>query len=86
MITRGLIDGAISYGRPRSMRAGRPVNPYTPDQDRRLVELRRDGDGFQEIAARLTAEFGVPRNEHSVRVRAIMLAAYDGGPDAEAAE
>jgi hypothetical protein len=54
-------------------------HPYTAEQDRRLIELRRGGLVFREIAAMLTREFGVPRNCHSVQVRCLMLAAYEGG-------
>jgi hypothetical protein len=82
MITRGLVDRSVTYGRQRaSVRRGRALNPYTPQHDRRLVELRRSGVRFRAIAETLTREFGVPRKPHSVRIRAIMLAAYDGGPE-----
>jgi hypothetical protein len=80
-IRHGLIARAVRYGnRPVATRAnGTKANPYTAEQDRRLIELRRGGLVFREIAAMLTREFGVPRNCHSVQVRCLMLAAYEGG-------
>jgi hypothetical protein len=80
MIRHGLIERTVKYGnRPVGTRAnGTKINPYTPEQDRRLLELRRQRLVFREIAAILTTEFGVPRNMHSVQVRCIMLAAYEG--------
>ena len=78
MISRGLIDRRISYDRRQAMlRRGRPVNLYSRQQDRRLEQLRAEGLKFRQIAERLTEEFGIPRNQHSVRIRAIMLASYD---------
>lgn len=82
MITRGLVERRVCYGRRRAgVRRGHTLNPYTAEHDRRLVELRRSGAKFRTIAEVLTREFGLPRNQHSVRIRAIMLAAYDGGPE-----
>jgi hypothetical protein len=46
--------------------------------------LRSAGFKFRAIAVQLTTAFGVPRNQHSVRIRAITLAAYDGGPEDDA--
>ena len=84
MIRHGLIERTVSYRerKPGRLPNGSRTNPYTPEQDARLVELRLQGKVYREIAAVLTAEFGVPRNLHSVQVRHIMLSAYDGGPEA----
>jgi hypothetical protein len=81
MICQGLIERTVRYGSRRvGTRAnGTKINPYTPEQDKRLIELRRQGLVFREIAEIMTREFGVPRNMHSVQVRCIMLAAYEGG-------
>jgi IS30 family transposase len=76
MITRGLINRKIVYRHRHADRRGR--SPYLPEHDARLIELRQQGLGYLEIAQALTAEFGVPRNRHSVHNRNMMLAAYDG--------
>lgn len=77
MITRGLIDRTVKYGRPAYRRGGVVVQPYTPEHDRRLLELRVEGRVYREIAEIITREFGIPRNVHSVQVRNTMLAAYE---------
>jgi IS30 family transposase len=82
MIRHGLIDRKISYRRrDPTYRVDGIRHPYSEAQDRRLLELRRANKKYREIAAMLTAEFGIPRNAHSVQVRATMLAAYDGGEE-----
>ena len=83
MIRHGLIERSISYRDPIRARDGKPRQrvPYGLREDRRLLDLRRSGLGYKEIAEKLTAEFGIPRNRHSVQVRAVMLAAYDGGEE-----
>lgn len=84
MITRGLIVRKIKYPKnPKPHRNGHHF--YTQEHDRRLLEMRRQGLGFLEISIAITAEFGIPRNRHTVHNRLIMLAAYDGGEDEEEA-
>jgi IS30 family transposase len=76
MISHGLVERPVRYGKKSFRRRdGIEVNSYTPPQDKRLMELRTRGTSFPVIAATLTAEFGIQRNEHSVRIRCIMLAA-----------
>ena len=84
MIRHGLIERRIEYpGRVRRHRQnGVVVRSFTPEEDRRLIELRLDGLVYREIAEVLTREFGEPRKMHSVQVRHIMLSAYEGGPEA----
>jgi hypothetical protein len=84
MIRQGLIERTVrcSGARRVGRRAnGSPIHYYTADQDCRLVELRTQGLPYRRIAEIMTREFGVPRNLHSVQVRNIMLAAYEGGPE-----
>jgi hypothetical protein len=78
MVSHGLLHYAPRYGMKPYRRAdGTEVNPYTPAEDRRLLELRRGGETFPAIAAVMTREFGIPRDGHSIQVRCIMLAACD---------
>lgn len=85
MIRQGIIERTLKYcsqgGGQKRCAGGVVRNPYMPDHDRRLIELRLQGKVYREIAAALTAEFGVPRNMHSVQVRHVMLSAYEGGPE-----
>ncbi len=60
---------------PYVTRGGIERHPWTPDQDRRLEELRTTVTKVRQIGEILTAEFGVPRNGHSCFVRLTMLAA-----------
>jgi IS30 family transposase len=87
LITRGLIEIKLRYGGSAYRRGDRTVRRFTREEDRRLLELRTQGNGFVEIARILAAEFGTERNHHCVRVRCIMLAAAVNAPDlaAEAA-
>ncbi|QOZ25341.1 hypothetical protein [Bradyrhizobium sp. CCBAU 51753] len=64
-----------SYGRKPYQRNGITINPYTPEHDAMLTEMRIAGHGFTAIAEALTERFGIPRNPHSVHNRSIMLAA-----------
>jgi IS30 family transposase len=83
MITRGLIERKVRYAPAKVGRRpdGTAINRYTSEQDGRLVALRREGKSHRQIAEIVTQEFGVPRNLHSVQVRIIMLAAFEGGPE-----
>lgn len=82
MITHGLIERKIQYGGPTSyVQGGKVVFRYTEEHDRKIVAMRRHGKNVREIAATVTAEFGIARTPHSIDVRLKMLAAYDGGPE-----
>lgn len=77
MITHGLVERTLKYGRTEPYeRGGRKIYPFCAAQDARLLELRTAGKLSGEIARLMTAEFGRPRNAHSVLVRLTMLAAY----------
>lgn len=77
MITHGLIERTVQYGLTEPYeRNGQKIYPYCAAQDARLLELRLAGKSTGQIAEIVTSEFGVPRREHSVRVRLTMLAAY----------
>jgi hypothetical protein len=81
MITRGLISRKVRYytGTERQRVAG-TQHYFTEAQDRRLLELRRkhtDRGAFNTIAAIMTKEFGIKRTQHVVRIRTIMLSAYE---------
>jgi len=84
MLTRGLLDRPRLYPRldPYVIN-GRTIYPYRPEHDQRIEHLRRTNLRPREIAAIVSAEFGIPRNQHSVRVRLAVLASYSD--DAEAA-
>lgn len=81
MLTHGLIDREPRYATRAYERNGRQCHPYSPDEDNRLQELLvatqavKQRGIYPAIAATLSAEFNTARNEHSVRVRAIQLAA-----------
>jgi IS30 family transposase len=62
MITRGLVERPVRYGRtPYVRRDGRAVRPYLQQHDQRIVELRRENLKPRAIAEVLSKEFGVPR-------------------------
>lgn len=81
MLTHGLWDVPPQRApRPYTTKNGQTRNPWMPEHDRRLLALELAGEGsantiWRDIAETLTREFGVPRNQHSARIRAIMLAA-----------
>jgi IS30 family transposase len=79
MIRAGLIERTVKYGNRRvgTRQDGVKIHPYTPEQDRRIIELRTANKSYRVIAEIVTREFGVPRKLHSIQVRNIMLAAYD---------
>jgi hypothetical protein len=86
MITRGLIERPVLYGRAAyTRRDGIQVTPYAPEHDRRIVELRTQGKKVRQIAEAISHEFGIIRTGHSVDVRLKMLAAYSGGPEGDVA-
>jgi IS30 family transposase len=61
--------------RPYQCANGQKRYPYSEEHDRRLLDLEIAGHKFRRIAEIMSSEFGIPRNEHSVRVRSIQLAA-----------
>lgn len=81
MITRGLINRKVRYQATLvRKRVNGKQHLFTEAQDRRLLELRRehtDRGAFNTIAAIMTKEFGIKRNQHGVRIRVIMLSAYE---------
>ena len=75
LLTKGLIERKPGHASRPYLRNGRTIYPYSDDQDRRAEELRASGKTYREIAAALTAEFGIERTGNSVQVRMIQLAA-----------
>lgn len=75
MLTHGLVDRIPGRAARAYERNGRTVHPYTAEHDAFIEDLRGQGLVYREIAQRVTAEFGIPRNLHSVQVRLVQLAA-----------
>ena len=73
-----LRNGLIAT-KPRSIQVpyvtarGQRADPYTPDHDARMLELRVGDMSCERIAATLTAEFGIPRKGYSIRHRLQLL-------------
>jgi len=59
------------------IRNGKPVVPYSPEEDAFIVALRVQDYSLAEIARLAASRFGTNRKMHSVQVRLIMLAARD---------
>lgn len=57
--------------RPIVMRSGHPVRPFTPDEDRRIIDLEAQGASVAAIARELG------RRHHSVTGRIRALALHD---------
>lgn len=81
MLTRGLIERKPGRAPHSYVRNGRTVHPYSEDHDAFIEARRSEGLSFKDVAARVTEKFGIPRNEHSVQVRLVQLAA---APDEDA--
>lgn len=77
LLQHGWLERTLQYGGKPNRRS----TPFTPDEDARLVALRREGLSRGAVAAQLAKEFGRHRSASSVRTRLAMLAAYDGGPE-----
>lgn len=75
MLTHGLVERKPGRAAHSYTRNGRTVHPYTEEHDRFIEALRAQGLVYREIAQRVTAEFGIERNPHSVQVRLVQLAA-----------
>lgn len=76
MLCNGLVDKRPAQYRTKPyQRNGLMINPYAPEHDAVLLEMRVAGATFGAIATALTVKFGIPRNAHSVHNRCIMLAA-----------
>ena len=82
MLTRGLLQRAPRRASGPYERRGKMVYPYSPEQDARLTELlsapadyRSAHARYIAVAAQMTEEFGILRDHHSVKVRAVQLAA-----------
>ena len=70
---------APGYGNSRAhvRRNGRPVKPFSPEEDKAIVDMRLAGAGTAEIARRVTADFGHPRSKCTVANRLVMLASRE---------
>lgn len=75
MLTRGLIERVPGRAARPYQRNGVTVHPYSTAHDAFIEGRRSEGKSFREIAALVTAEFGISRNLHSVQVRLVQLAA-----------
>lgn len=75
MFNHGLINRKVGRATRAYQRNGKTVHPYAEAHDAFIEALRCQGKKFREIAELVTAEFGIPRNVHSVRIRLIQLAA-----------
>ncbi|MCC8949305.1 hypothetical protein H8A97_30440 [Bradyrhizobium sp. Arg62] len=83
MLCNGLVQKKpVRYRNRAYERNGIKINPYSPEHDAMLTEMRIAGAAFPAIAAALTERFGIPRNAHSVHNRAVMLAAFDDESEA----
>lgn len=84
MLTHGLINERPGRLAQAYSRNGQTIYPYTEAQDIRLLEITAGNPQASRrvIAEMMTAEFGIPRNSHSVSVRLVLLAA---APDDEIA-
>ena len=56
---------------------GRPVKPFTPEEDAFITDLRLRDLGPKEIARRTTEKFEHPRSKCTVANRLVMLAARE---------
>jgi hypothetical protein len=68
---------APKYGRKPSLRGGRIVNPFTPEEDAFIRVLRVQNFGPTKIAELATKRFGHPRSMHTIACRLVMLAAQE---------
>lgn len=83
MLCNGLWNKKPSLYRQKPyIRNGVTINPYLPEHDRFILEMRMRGATFQSIAAAATEKFGVPRNAHSIHNRIVMLEAVDDQSEA----
>jgi hypothetical protein len=64
------------YG-PPTLRGGKIVKPFTPEEDAFITALRVQSFGPTEIARLTTKRFGHPRTLHVVSQRLVMLAARE---------
>jgi len=82
MITRGLARRKqLQFRMKPYTRNGITINPYSPEHDALILELRIAGRTCEAIAGELTTRFGIPRNAHSVHNRLVMLESIDDEPD-----
>lgn len=73
-------NGLKAPGYPRqtaSIRNGRVLKPFTPEEDAFITALRIQGFGPTKIADLTTKRFGHPRSFHTIACRLVMLAARD---------
>lgn len=72
MYRQGLVRGEGGPGRAY-MRNGRPVRPFTAEEDAKMLALRLEGMGIRQI----TRALGTNRRPESVSIRLAMLAARE---------
>jgi hypothetical protein len=75
MFRHGLIERKVGRAPRAYQRNGITVHPYAEEHDAFIEDLSARGLKYREIAELVTAEFGIARNVHSVRIRLIQLAA-----------
>lgn len=75
MFSRGLIERKVGRASRAYTRNGVTVHPYAEAHDAFIERLSSQGMNYREIAELVTAEFGIERNQYSVRIRLIQLAA-----------
>lgn len=75
MLTRGLIERTPGRAARSYTRNGITVHPYLEEHDEFISARRAEGKKYREIAELVTAKFGIARNQHSVQVRLVQLAA-----------
>lgn len=75
MFYHGLIERKVGRATRAYQRNGITVHPYAEEHDAFIEHLSSRGLRYREIAELVTAEFGISRNIHSVRIRLIQLAA-----------
>lgn len=75
MFSRGLIERKVGRATCAYQRNGKTVHPYTEEHDAFIEDLSSQGMKYRPMAELVTAEFGIERNQYSVRIRLIQLAA-----------
>lgn len=70
---------APRYGnsQPHVRSNGRPVKPFSPEEDATIVAMRVEGASIGQIADHVTRAFGHPRSRDTIRNRLTMLAARE---------
>jgi len=83
LLSRNLVNKPPPrYSQKVYVRNGQTIYPYSRECDARLIELRTQRKSRREIAAALTAEFGIPRTAHSIETRLVILTATEDESEA----